>query len=73
MVEAQQYVGVNQTLAAVDSIDVAEVSAQVAIEQVRPLIPPGFAIDALLGRPLRPDERDHRSPDPHHRLYRCGR
>ncbi len=47
MVEARQYVGVNQKLAAVDSIDVAEVSAQVAIEQVRALIPPGFAFDAL--------------------------
>jgi multidrug efflux pump subunit AcrA (membrane-fusion protein) len=46
-VEAQQYVGVNQNLATGDSIDVAEVSAQVAIEQVRPLIPPGFAVDAL--------------------------
>lgn len=48
MVQAQQYVGVNQKLATGDSIDVAEVSAQVAIEQVRPLIPPGFAINALV-------------------------
>lgn len=47
MVEAQQYVGVNQKLATGDSIDVAEVSAQVAIDQVRPLIPPGFDVDAL--------------------------
>lgn len=47
MVEAQQYVGVNQKLVSGDSIDVAEVSAQVAIEQVRPLIPLGFELDAL--------------------------
>lgn len=46
-VEAQQYVGVNQKLVVADSIDVAEISAQVAIEQVRLLVPPGFDIDAL--------------------------
>ena len=37
--EAQEYVGVNETLAEADSLDVAEVSVQMAIDHVRPLVP----------------------------------
>ncbi|MFQ6016668.1 MAG: efflux RND transporter periplasmic adaptor subunit [Kiloniellaceae bacterium] len=46
-VEATQYVAVNQKLVVADSIDVAEVSAQLAIDQVRTLVEPGADISSL--------------------------
>lgn len=46
-VEAQQFVNMNEKLAVADSIDVAEVSAQLAIDHVRPLIPPEQDLGSL--------------------------
>ena len=46
-IEEMQSAAVNQTLAVADSIDVAEVSAQLAIEHVRPLIPSGQELASL--------------------------
>ncbi len=46
-VEEQQFVSVNQKLAVADSIDVAEVSAQVALDHVRALVKPGFDLSTL--------------------------
>jgi len=46
-VEEQQFVSVNQKLAVADSVDVAEVSAQLALDHVRPLVEPGLDLSAL--------------------------
>ncbi len=46
-IEETQFAAVNQTLAVADSIDVAEVSAQMAFDHVRALVPPGQEIGAL--------------------------
>ena len=46
-VEAQEFVGVNDALAEADSIDVAEVTVQMAIDHARPLVPRGTALGSL--------------------------
>lgn len=46
-VEIQQHVGVGQMLVVADSIDVAEVSAQLGISHARPLVQPGHSIAML--------------------------
>ncbi|HSR71731.1 MAG TPA: hypothetical protein VLL72_05060, partial [Kiloniellales bacterium] len=46
-VEVQEHVTANQRLAVADSIDVAEISAQLAFEQIRPLIGTDVDLEAL--------------------------
>ena len=46
-IEEAQSAAVNQTLAVADSIDVAEVPAQLAIEHIRPLIPAGQELSSM--------------------------
>lgn len=46
-VEVQEHVTANQRLAVADSIDVAEISAQLAFEQIRPLIGTDVDLKAL--------------------------
>jgi multidrug efflux pump subunit AcrA (membrane-fusion protein) len=51
-VEATQYAGVGQKLVVADSIDVAEISAQMAIDQVRILVETGVDISTIGTREL---------------------
>ncbi len=45
--EETQFAAVNQTLVLADSVDVAEISAQMAFDHVRSLVPPGQELGAL--------------------------
>lgn len=51
-VEETQFASVGQTLVVADSIDVAEVAAQIPIDQVRPLIRPGGELSTLSAEEL---------------------
>lgn len=51
-VEVEQFVSVGQNLAVADSIDVAEVSAQLAIDHVRPLVETDIDLEALMPHDL---------------------
>ncbi len=47
LAEATQFVSVGQKLAVADSIDVAEVTAQIALNHMRPLVPTGLDVSSL--------------------------
>jgi RND family efflux transporter MFP subunit len=46
-VEETRFVATGEVMATIDSIDVAEVEAQLAIDQLRPLLRPGLALSSL--------------------------
>jgi multidrug efflux pump subunit AcrA (membrane-fusion protein) len=46
-VEETQFVNVGEVMAVIDSIDVAEVEAQLAIDRLRPLLRPGLTLSSL--------------------------
>jgi multidrug efflux pump subunit AcrA (membrane-fusion protein) len=50
--EIEEFVSVGQSLAVADSIDVAEVSAQLAIDHVRPLVETGIDLGSLTPQDL---------------------
>lgn len=47
LAEASQFVSAGQKLAVADSIDVAEVTAQIALNHMRPLVPTGLDLSSL--------------------------
>jgi len=47
LAEATQFVSAGQKLAVADSIDVAEVTAQIALNHMRPLVPTGLDLSSL--------------------------
>lgn len=51
-VEETEFVNVGQTIATIDSIDVAEVTAQVALDRMPPLIPAGVDISNMSAEDL---------------------
>jgi RND family efflux transporter MFP subunit len=51
-VEETEFVNVGQTIAVIDSIDVAEVTAQVAIDRMPPLVPGGVDVSNMTAEDL---------------------